>query len=820
MGNSQSGTSPGDTAAEPDTHRSFYQRRQDRKRGKPLSDEDMLKYTGKSRDELKAWADGRPGVGKNQLSGTVTMGDTSGLGGMAAAEGYGGWGPSSNPNDENRGMKFPPAKEGAAPKSTIKLDKESQANTHPSSTSMADPTPPKTHPPAPKAKPEPNTTPTTILCNLCLDLDYTRIREESASVGGHAPCLLQVSQAARNCATCNILYRATHHCYPEVFVAASYYRVFISFFGGENNQFPNEILGLSVSAKEFPDGAEDPLGMIKDGWKLRVLHVYSVPGKPCPWPIFSPGTLPPSDPTALAEQVNAWMNKCEKEHKECQISTQQNLPKRVVQILPGSEPGYCRVRLYEPTPSEQAPYICLSHCWGKRQIIVTKDANLAQHKREIPWDLLSTTFQDAVDFACRIGIEFVWIDSLCIIQDSKADWECEAVKMASYYSSADLTIAASAAKDGSIGLFPPRSKTDEALQLSGKDHAGRPYHLVTRTAIDHPFDVEEDEFDCFPLTKRGWVYQEHILSRRFLHFGVRELVWECHSSTHCQCSMIPAAPRSDHATNQVLSAAKYGLETSDVRKRRQLWYENVESIMNLDFTFVTDRLAATAGVATLLAKGCKGRYLAGLWEDSLVPDLCWAIMENGKRPDELKDVPSWSWGSVSGGLATLYCQSGLSDPNVTMAARVVKIDCQPDPPSLIGALTRGVLTLEGKVATGMMKPGDIKAGLSQSLTMTDGVSQENFGEGWFFNADCQDFWKESVNGASVFLLEMTQKAVQGQKTLAVYLVLQPHKTKASSFERRGILRAQVRRRPRHGAGGDSFVSRFDDFAVVSRVQIE
>ncbi|KAH8688328.1 heterokaryon incompatibility protein-domain-containing protein [Ilyonectria robusta] len=659
------------------------------------------------------------------------------------------------------------------------------------------------------------------MCNICLDLDYAHIKKESATIRGFAPCLQEISRSARSCTTCNIMYQAVQHCYPEVFVATSYYRVFISFFGGDENQFSNEILGLSASPKEFPETEEDPLRKVKDGWKSRVLHIYSVPGKPCPWPIFLPGTLPSSNLTVLAEQVKSWMSECEKGHKDCKTLTQGILPRRVVQIIAGSKPGSCRVRLCEPSPSRQAPYICLSHCWGKQQIIVTKKGNVAKHMDEILWGQLSATFQDAIDFSCRIGVEFIWIDSLCIIQDSTADWEKEAVKMASYYSNADLTIAASAAKDGSIGLFPRGSKTDEALELRGKDAQGRPYHLVARTAIDHPFDVEDDEFDHFPLTKRGWVFQEHILSRRFLHFGVRELVWECHSSTHCQCSMIPAAPRSDHSTNQVLSAAKYGLETKDVRKRRQLWYENVESMMNLDFTYATDRLAATAGVATLLAKGYKGRYLAGLWEDSLVADLCWAIMENGERPDELKKAPSWSWGSVSGGLATLWCQSDISDPNVTMAAKVVKIDCQPDPPSFIGALTRGILTLEGKMVTSFMKIEETKGGVKQSLSIGTGSKLETFREGWFFNADSQNFWKHSAKGANVHLLEMTRKVAQGQKLLAIYLVLQPHKDKGGSFQRIGLLRAQVRRRPpQKEAEGVPFVQRFDDISGVSRIQIE
>ncbi|KAK7397570.1 hypothetical protein QQX98_013057 [Neonectria punicea] len=112
MGNSQSGPTPGDATAtaEPAKKPSLYKRMHDKKRGQPLSDEDILKYTGKSRAELKTWADGRPGVGKNQLAGNLAMGETSGLGGVAVGEGYGGWGPGSNPSDESRGLKFPPGK--------------------------------------------------------------------------------------------------------------------------------------------------------------------------------------------------------------------------------------------------------------------------------------------------------------------------------------------------------------------------------------------------------------------------------------------------------------------------------------------------------------------------------------------------------------------------------------------------------------------------------------------------------------------------------------------------------------------------------------
>jgi len=87
---------------------SLYQKYQNWKRGKPIKDEDVKRHLGVSKEELMAWADTQPGVGKNQLAGSISQGSASGLGGLATGSGYGGWGPSAAPNDANRGMKFPP----------------------------------------------------------------------------------------------------------------------------------------------------------------------------------------------------------------------------------------------------------------------------------------------------------------------------------------------------------------------------------------------------------------------------------------------------------------------------------------------------------------------------------------------------------------------------------------------------------------------------------------------------------------------------------------------------------------------------------------
>ncbi|KAF4332400.1 hypothetical protein FBEOM_13813 [Fusarium beomiforme] len=91
---------------------SLWQRFQEGKRSKPIPEEDLIKYLGMTRKELHQWAETTPGVGKNQLSGKVTQGDAAGFGGVSAAFGYGGWGPSAEPRGPDQGMKFPPLDSG------------------------------------------------------------------------------------------------------------------------------------------------------------------------------------------------------------------------------------------------------------------------------------------------------------------------------------------------------------------------------------------------------------------------------------------------------------------------------------------------------------------------------------------------------------------------------------------------------------------------------------------------------------------------------------------------------------------------------------
>ncbi|KAM0414592.1 hypothetical protein ACHAPT_013564 [Fusarium lateritium] len=258
-------------------------------------------------------------------------------------------------------------------------------------------------------------TPQLPKCDICLDLDK-QLLERKLDGEAYYCYLEEIISSSAKCQTCSILLRAVRHCFPEVFAKASYFKLYFSQFGGETYQRPNDVFGLSVSPREFPDTEEDPLEMIPDGWKLRVLHIFSVHDKPNPWPLFGQGSEISPKRQDMATQAKEWIRQCEQDHGDCR-RTETSLPKRVVQIVPGSAPGACRVRLYEPPPGTQGLYACLSHCWGKHQIIVITRGNFSQHQHEVPWNDLSTTFQDAIEFYYLLGSEFIWIDSLCIIQD-------------------------------------------------------------------------------------------------------------------------------------------------------------------------------------------------------------------------------------------------------------------------------------------------------------------------------------------------------------------------------------------------------------------
>lgn len=227
---------------------------------------------------------------------------------------------------------------------------------------------------------------------------------------------------------------------------------------------------------------------------------------------------------ALFDVVRAWMRKCHKRHKVCAPTPGNDpplLPNRFIDVTQdGLDP---RLIVSE---GQRGHYAALSHCWGGLQLLQTNVATLAQYQNYIPMDHLPKSYKDAITIARKLRIPFLWIDSLCIVQDSEQDWHHESALMSSIYRNSTLTISATGAVDGSRGCFIPEFHS-EIVQLpqTFSDTGGKAY--VTGGRIGTYGPPWADKVASGPLFQRAWALQERCLSRRILHCSAGQWVWEC-----------------------------------------------------------------------------------------------------------------------------------------------------------------------------------------------------------------------------------------------------------------------------------------------------
>jgi hypothetical protein len=386
------------------------------------------------------------------------------------------------------------------------------------------------------------------------------------------------------------------------------------------------------------------------------------------------------DPLSQATQ---WIKTCVNEHKKCNLDYEANLPRRVIHIdVDGS-----KLRLDEGL-HKKARYAALSHCWGKSKDLVSNSQNIAQHKLDIPLVSLPKTFRDAVTFCQQLEIEYLWIDSLCIIQDDRADWEQEAEKMGSIYENAFLTLAASAAADDNGGFW----FNTPSLEWKGVTSRGGFGNAIAHSFINH--GARNSPY--FPLSSRGWVFQERILSRRTLQFGRQELLWECKEMKLCECTQRRDMLEGNKTRPRKYAGVNFGTGKPDFGTDYDIWSKLVEEYSVLNLSVPSDRLPAISAIAKKVAIHRKSRYLAGLWEDELPINLLWVVSWGlaRKRPEKWR-ASSWSWVSIDSGV--YFLPLGDTHQEHHSECRILSADCQTSGINEYGEVASGCLRVEGKV---------------------------------------------------------------------------------------------------------------------------
>jgi hypothetical protein len=280
-------------------------------------------------------------------------------------------------------------------------------------------------------------------------------------------------------------------------------------------------------------------------------------------------------------------------------------------------------------------YATLSHCWGTSHPLITNKSTLQSYRSRIPEESIPQTFRDAITIAQLLDIPYLWIDSLCIVQDDHEDWQREALKMNEAYLGSSLTIAATDAEDSTWGCFGRGDNPSAQMEgfFSVPNHTTNSRTLVQIERRDTRL-VGEDSV----LSTRGWVLQESILSRRTAHCIYSKFVWQCQSIQTPETGL----SQSPHSHFQSIELAK----PSDWHK---IWCKWIENYSRRQFSFPLDRVAAITGIIKYYEFTTGDVPILGFWERSICEDLLWVRIGGVVQDDGVRaaNLPSWSWLSYS-----------------------------------------------------------------------------------------------------------------------------------------------------------------------------
>jgi hypothetical protein len=420
-----------------------------------------------------------------------------------------------------------------------------------------------------------------------------------------------------------------------------------------------------------------------------------------------------TDSLRTEELALKWLDECTQLHqKTCGLQGYADppLPSRVLDI--GGTMSDTVV-LCE-TIGKRAQYICLSYCWGGSEFIRSTTATIKAHMQGIAIKDLPRTFQDLVKMARIFKIQYVWIDSLCIIQDNREDWEKEAGRMAEIYRNSFLTIAATGAQNPHEGLFSTR-KQDMIKTVR-----------IQRTR--HRENMSRSASADFPLMKRAWAFQERYLPSRLLQFGPDEVSWECLEGSTCECGSSTRErmyfKKRDFFANCI--SAEMGLYEEP--KVESLWRTIVILYSNLELTKSSDKLPALAGLAEYMRSPRNDEYLAGLWKRSLVSDLLWYRETLGYRNgsgsiEQVWNAPTWSWASIDGPVMypvrLLFGGAPSTQRSTKPFCEIIDAKCTTSGPSRTGQIVSGHIRLSLLIIKGKRNGQGVLRGIDFDVFYPD-----------------------------------------------------------------------------------------------------
>ncbi|KAL0941083.1 uncharacterized protein CTRU02_203846 [Colletotrichum truncatum] len=431
------------------------------------------------------------------------------------------------------------------------------------------------------------------------------------------------------------------------------------------------------------------------------------------------------------KKAEKWLGNCLRSHEKCGPGDDVALPKRLISVEGD------KIRLVETSPEEKSRYVCLSYRWGDDMNFTTTTYTRALRMEGIQWDELPATLRDAIFITRKLGIPYIWIDALCILQDDTNDWDEQSAQMVFIYQNAYLTICAESSNGAHAGIFSEAAWPDCFLgHFEGLRFFVRvdPHQWMGNSRAPEAFN---------PLETRAWTYQEFLLSRRCLHFGAQEIHWSCRESNHlteplCECE----TPERGRDTGYSKVAGTHISFYDDGQNIANEWYRVLQNYTRRKLTYDTDKLPALSGIAKycLARRDSDDQYLAGLWRKSLVEDLCWfhhtevqygfpGTAAYARRPESYC-APTWSWASV---VSTTSCKTWSDEKNTIPFDELVNTFCNIHDASCVlkgldptGRVSGGVIDISGPILEGTLEPGRYKTSDRYGIWLHDGFYEGSF----------------------------------------------------------------------------------------------
>ncbi|KAF2096570.1 hypothetical protein NA57DRAFT_78175 [Rhizodiscina lignyota] len=410
----------------------------------------------------------------------------------------------------------------------------------------------------------------------------------------------------------------------------------------------------------------------------------------------------------------AWLETCTTSHKTCGLNAMSELPSRVIDVgSEGSHPFLCI------SAQDKARYTALSYCWGTKHNFVTTSSTLDDMMSGVPLHRFPKTMRDAIIITRGLGIRYLWIDALCIIQDSEEDFAKEAAEMGDIYSHATVTIAATDSKSCQDGIFEERNwRTGALLHLdlripSGSGtispHEGTSSIKRILARRDMPWSHESHQI----LDTRGWTMQEKLLSRRYLSCSTLELHWSCleATSSETRAYLLPRSfdtdryLHSDEMQNiqNIQNMLAIQCNERDDGDAFSVWLGLVAEYSKRTFSESTDKIIALAGFQDQLSVLFNDVPIAGMWKNRFfLRSLLWTpcpysnLFDSGNTADD-SDVmgnrfhgPSWSWTSADGEIT----YENFSSAEFSFLMEVLSWDLKISPGQ---RSIEGSITIRGKI---------------------------------------------------------------------------------------------------------------------------